>query len=314
MSATLPELDAQYRTIREECGLLRRDDLTVIAVRGAESAEFLQGQLTNDVEALEDGEGCYAVLLDRKGKVQADARVLRISDDEYLLLAEAAFAPVLSRHLGTYNVGRDAAVGTEDDVVVVTVAGPAAAQVVGSPLGPLESHRVLELGRADVRAVSTWIGADLLVAPGDLEQLLGKLRAGGAEDVASEALEIARVEAGIPRVGREIDGSTIPQEAGINDRAVSFTKGCYIGQETVARLHYKGKPNRHLRRLVLSEPADAGEPIVVGDKQVGTIGTSVLSPARGPLALAIVRREAEPGATVTVGEGASASVEAIEID
>jgi folate-binding Fe-S cluster repair protein YgfZ len=103
----------------------------------------------------------------------------------------------------------------------------------------------------------------------------------------------------------------MPQEAGINERAVSFTKGCYIGQETVARLHYKGKPNRHLRRLRLDREVSPGDPVHAGERQVGTIGTSVLSPAEGPLALAILRREAEPGAEVIVGEDAPARVEEI---
>jgi folate-binding Fe-S cluster repair protein YgfZ len=103
----------------------------------------------------------------------------------------------------------------------------------------------------------------------------------------------------------------MPQEAAINDRAVRFTSGCYIGQETGARLHYKGKPNRHLRRLRSAEPLAAGDPVVAGEREVGTIGTAVISPAEGPLALAILRREAEDGATVTVGDGTEATVEAI---
>jgi folate-binding protein YgfZ len=101
---------------------------------------------------------------------------------------------------------------------------------------------------------------------------------------------------------------TIPQEAGINERAVSFTKGCYIGQETVARLHYRGKPNRHLRGLRLDAPAVSGDPIALSDKEVGRVGTAVLSPALGPIALAIVRREAEPGTRVNVGEANTAEV------
>ena len=94
----------------------------------------------------------------------------------------------------------------------------------------------------------------------------------------------------------------MPQEAGINERAVSFTKGCYIGQETVARLHYKGKPNRHLRLLKTLEPVSAGDSVSAGGKELGTVGTAVISPARGPLALAILRREAEPGSEVLVGD------------
>ena len=103
--------------------------------------------------------------------------------------------------------------------------------------------------------------------------------------------------------------ATIPQEAGINERAVSFTKGCYIGQETVARLHYKGKPNRHLRGLRARRTRrSAGDPVRLGERELGTIGTAVLSPAHGPIALAILRREAEPGTPVEVGGRLAAEV------
>ena len=101
----------------------------------------------------------------------------------------------------------------------------------------------------------------------------------------------------------------IPQEAGLNDRAVSFEKGCYVGQETVARLYFRGKPNRHLRGLRLSAAAPSGAPLRLGERQVGTLGTVVTSPRLGPIALALVRREAEPGSTVEVGDdGVSAEV------
>jgi folate-binding protein YgfZ len=101
-----------------------------------------------------------------------------------------------------------------------------------------------------------------------------------------------------------MSSATIPQEAGIDDRAVSFTKGCYIGQETVARLHYRGKPNRHLRGLRLEAPVADGDSIMLESREVGRIGTAVVSPARGPIGLAVIRREAEPGSRVAVGEGA----------
>jgi tRNA-modifying protein YgfZ len=130
--------------------------------------------------------------------------------------------------------------------------------------------------------------------------------------VSEAAAEILRVESGRPRFGAEMSEATIPAEAGIDERAVSFTKGCYIGQETVARLHYKGKPNRHLRGLRLDAPASSGEAIGLGDREVGKVGTACVSPALGPIALAIVRREAEPGARVTVG-GSGAEAEVVEL-
>ena len=146
--------------------------------------------------------------------------------------------------------------------------------------------------------VATLLGVDVIGEPG---------AALGIDTVSDEAAECARIEAGRPRLGYDMDADTMPQEAGINERAVSFTKGCYVGQETVARLHYRGKPNRHLRGLRLSEPAERGTEILLGEKVVGRLGSTSVSPRLGPIALALVRREAEPGATVEVG-GAPAEV------
>ena len=107
------ELDAQYRQLREECGLLDRAGRGKLAVRGSEAAEYLQGQVTNEVEDLEPGKGCYAALLDRKGHIQADLRVLRTSADGFLLDTEAVGLDPARRHLQTYNIGRDAEVVDE---------------------------------------------------------------------------------------------------------------------------------------------------------------------------------------------------------
>jgi folate-binding protein YgfZ len=122
--------------------------------------------------------------------------------------------------------------------------------------------------------------------------------------VSEEAAECLRIESGRPRFLHDVGTDTIPQEAGLNERAVSFTKGCYVGQETVARLHYKGKPNRHLRGLRLSAPVASGEEILLGERVVGEVGSTAVSPRFGPIALAVVRREAEPGAAVKVGSAA----------
>ena len=131
-----------------------------------------------------------------------------------------------------------------------------------------------------------------------------------AVEVSEAAAEIVRVESGRPRFGLDLQPeSVIPQEAGLNDRAVSFEKGCYVGQETVARLHWRGKPNRHLRGLRLSAPVEAGAVLRLGEREVGTVTSPVVSPALGPIALALVRREAEPGAVLEVaappGDGAA---------
>ena len=159
------------------------------------------------------------------------------------------------------------------------------------------------------RAVRTDLGLDLLCPSDEAERLAAALAERGVQPVEEAALEILRVESGRPRFGLEMTTRTIPQEAGINERAVSFTKGCYIGQETVARLHYRGRPNRHLRGLRLSAPARPGAPVRKGEKEVGRLGSAAVSPAFGPIGLAILRREVEPGDEVAVGEdGVTASV------
>jgi folate-binding protein YgfZ len=130
--------------------------------------------------------------------------------------------------------------------------------------------------------------------------------------VSEAAVECLRIEHGRPRYGIELDDSVIPQEAGLNDRAVSFTKGCYVGQETVARLYHRGKPNRHLRGLRLSAPAGAGDELRLGDRVVGHLTSCTVSPRLGPIALALVRREAEPGSILDIGPG-STTAEVVEL-
>jgi folate-binding protein YgfZ len=309
------ELDGQYRALRESAGFLERPERAILVVRGSEAAEYLQGQLTNDVEALAAGDGCYAALLDRKGHMQGDLIVARREPDEFVLGVEAVARDAISRHLDMYRIGRDAELeDLSDDHVTISVIGPATQALLGlAPLGDEHANRQERIGDASCLAVATDEGVDLLLGASAREAALAALEAAGIEPVSEQAAEIVRVEAGRPRFGREMTTATIPQEAGINERAVSFTKGCYIGQETVARLHYKGKPNRRLRGLRLSGPAASGDPISLGDKQLGTVGTAVLSPAHGPVALAIVRREAEPGATVAVGDGDGAEAEVVEL-
>ena len=205
-----------------------------------------------------------------------------------------------------YRVGRDAEVeaGPEGGSLLSLI-GPRSRQLAGDvALGPEHAHREVGIGGARCRVVATDLGVDLIVPAGAADAVREHLLDAGAEPVEEPAAEIARVESGRPRLGREIVAGTMPQEAGINERAVSFTKGCYIGQETVARLHYKGKPNRHLRLLRPDrEVAGRATRSRLGERELGTVGTAVLSPARGPLALAILRREAEPGAEVVVGDG-----------
>jgi tRNA-modifying protein YgfZ len=297
------ELDAQYRQLREECGLLDRSERGKLSVKGAEAAEYLQGQLTNDVEAVTPGEGCYAALLDRKGHMQADMRVLRLAEREIWIDTEAVgFAPT-RRHLETYKIGREVAI---EDITgersILSLIGPRSAELAGAPPLPEHASEPIALAGVDCLAVGTALGVDLIAASEDADRLRAALAEGGAPAVGADAVEILRIEAGTPRFGAEMDTTTMPAEAGIVAAAVNFEKGCYIGQETVARLHYRGKPNRHLRGLRLSAPAPSGLPLRLGEKEVGRVGGSCVSPLHGPIALAILRREAEPGAELSAGE------------
>jgi folate-binding protein YgfZ len=304
---TTVELDGQYRVLREEAGMLVRNERRLLACRGPDAVTYVHEQLTNDVEGLEPGAGCYAALLDRKARMQADLRVLRIAADELLLDCDEAGRDALGVHLGRYRVGRDVEFeNLADSHAVLSVIGPAAATATGvGALAPEHAHREASVGGRPVRAVATDLGIDLICRRDDLGAIEGALADARVERVDADAAEIVRVESGRPRFGREMTTETIPQEAGINERAVSFTKGCYIGQETVARLHYRGKPNRHLRGLRLSAQVPAGAAVRLGDRELGRLGTAVLSPALGPIALAVLRREAEPGTTVEIDGPAS---------
>jgi tRNA-modifying protein YgfZ len=302
--AVIVELDAQYRQLREECGVVDRSGRGKLVVSGLEAAEYLQGQLTNDTEAIAPGDGCYAALLDRKGHMQGDMRVLRPGAEPDLWLdTEPEALEAVRRHLGMYKIGRQVELGdVTAERAILSLIGPRAVEVAGSAPLPENACEELTVGGARCLAVGTPDGVDLFVAAAARDRVLEALLAAGAVEVSPEAAEILRIESGRPRFGAEMGTETMPAEAGIVEQAVSFTKGCYIGQETVARLHYKGKPNRHLRGLRLSAPARPGAALRLGEKQVGALGGAAVSPAFGPIGLAILRREAEPGTTVAVGE------------
>jgi folate-binding protein YgfZ len=291
----------EYELLHDSAGLVDRSSRGKLILRGGEAAEFLQGQVTNDVEGLAPGTGCYALLLSHKGKVRADMRVLRGPDWIWIDTPRGAL-PVLDHMIRTYGIGRDLRLeDVSDERAILSLVGPGARAAAGVDV-PAEEHSFTEVDGA--LYVATDLGVDLIARRGAVDP--------PAEPVSEEAAECLRVEAGRPRFGIDFDSDTIPQEAGLNERAVSFTKGCYVGQETVARLHYKGKPNRHLRGLRLSAPAARGAELRLGEKVVGALGSVADSPEHGPIALALVRREAEPGATVEVGGGA-ATAQVVEL-
>jgi len=298
MGATVAESAAADRLLTEEVALVDRSERGKLALTGAQAKELLSGQVTNDIEALSPGGGCYAALLTNKGKMVADLRVLDTAD-ELWLDTERVGLQALFDTLRRGAVGWDAQLHKRTlEQALLSLVGPHAAQAAGAELGPEHANRHAQLGGADVLLVATDVGIDVVCAAGDAGRVRGALDVAEVPEAASEVL---RVESGRPRYGLDLDDATIPQEAGLNERAVSFTKGCYVGQETVARLHYRGKPNRHLRGLRLSAPVPSGTPLLLGEREVGRVGSSVVSPRFGPIALAIVRREAAVGDELVAG-------------
>src|SRR4051794_4003685 len=289
----------EYERLHESVGMLDRSARGKLRLSGSEAADYLQGQVTNDVVALAPGTGLYAALLNHKGKMLADMRILR-GEDFIWIDTEPEALPVLVRNVSMYSIGRDVRHGDVSATrSILSLIGPEARSALDDP-PPAEEHAFTH-GEHGLY-VATDLGVDVICASADADAVREAL---GVEPVSEEAAECLRIESGRPRFLYDVGTDTIPQEAGLNDRAVSFTKGCYVGQETVARLHYKGKPNRHLRGLRLSEPASRGDEIRLGERVVGEVGSTAVSPELGPIALAVIRREAEPGATVQVGEGSA---------
>ena len=307
MAAATDTVLSGYRALTEGCGLVDRSERGKLALTGPDAKAFLQGQVTNDVEGLEPGRGCYAALLTHKGKMLADLRVLDLGD-ELLRDTERSALQELFNMIRRFKLGSDVELHKRTlEMGLLSLIGPEARTVAGAEgLGRAEHDNMrAEIAGRPVVLVATDLGVDVFTSAADADAVREAL---DAPVVAEEIAEIVRVESGRPRYGVDLDDGVIPQEAGLNERAVSFTKGCYVGQETVARLFYRGKPNRHLRGLKLSADAVPGDELRLGEKVVGKLATVVVSPAHGPIALALVRREAEPGATVAVGDAAAPAV------
>lgn len=312
-------LGAEYAALTERCGLVDRSERGKLALSGPDAKTFLAGQVTNDTEALQPGDGCYAAFLTHKGKMLGDLRILNVdpaggesSGEELLLDTERVALQALFDMVRRFKVGYELELHKRTvQRGLLSLIGPDAARIGAAEALPSVEHAnaPVQIDGIAALAARTDTGVDLICDSATTERLAAALCECGAAAVSVQAAEIVRVEHGRPRYGVDMDEGTIPQEAGLNERAVSFTKGCYVGQETVARLYYKGKPNRLLRGLRLSAPAPPGLDLHLGEKPVGRLSSAVLSPAFGPIGLGLVRREAQVGASVSVGDGqASATV------
>jgi folate-binding protein YgfZ len=302
-----PEVEAGYRLVRENVGAVERESWSLVEVKGPDAVDFLQGQVTNDIAALEPGQGCYALLLNPKGRILADMRILMRNSEELWIDGEAVVMGTVASHLSMYRIGRQVAISlmprSERDTLALI--GPQAREAAGLEAPPSEHAFVEgEINGARALAVTTDRGVDLIFDAGDVALIEDAIHE-YADDVHPEVAEILRIESGRPRLGIDMDEANLPGELGLEERAVSFTKGCYVGQEPVARMHHRGHPNRHLWGLELSQPAHSGDPVTSSDgshSEIGRIGSTTVSPSFGPISLAVLRREIDAGTQVLVGD------------
>ncbi|MCB9010600.1 MAG: folate-binding protein YgfZ [Actinobacteria bacterium] len=257
----------------------------VVWVEGPDARSFLQGLLSNDIDGLRVGASIPALLLNAQGHLEAMVQVHRDNDDAFTLVTGIDQAAIVADRLTGLQHSEALDVFGPEVADTVTVHGPLVADGVVAFDGPIPGTRT--------------------VLADDAEATLAALE---ADRGAPGLLEVLRVEHGVPLVGVDTGEGTLVHEAGLQDRAVSFTKGCYLGQETVARTEHRGRVNRVLRGLRGSTAPTPGAEVRLDGRVVGTIGSAAISPVFGPIALTILRREAEPGATVDVWDGGTALV------
>ncbi len=305
VTGSVPE---EYAALREGAALI---DLpgAVLRLFGGKPVELLNSVLTNQVPE-SASPGVYALLLNPKGRIQTDLRVLKAAGD-VLLAVEPEGAPaakeLLGRYAPFYRTSLEDLSGADDAPWgILGLYGPGARDLLDGP--ELAEHETADVraGGADLLAagVAVPVGGYDLLGPADAlqaarEHLVGR----GAVPAGPGAYETARVEAGVPRFGSDITPENFPAEAGILDRAVSFEKGCYPGQETVARMRYRGHPNKTLRRFAVEGAAAPGAGILQNGKPVGSITSVAPLPVNGDvLALGYLSRNADAQGELRAGD------------
>jgi folate-binding protein YgfZ len=306
---------SEYVAMRSGALLIDRGDRLRIRFGGARAAEIITGLVTNDVSALTAGEGQYAAALTPKGKIAADLRIF--ADNEGLLTDASPRAANNWRDIVKKYVNprvtpyRDVSAELRDLGVFGPKSRRAIAAATGADefaLGALQPYGHLQVTQGDARimiarnAELDVEGYEIFASPAVERLMRDRLLAAGAIPGSARVWDIARIEAGRPEWGIDMNDSTIPQEANFDALgAISYTKGCYTGQETIARVHFRGHVNRFLRRLHFvsaSVPPTNAELIDDAGNIVGDVRSVAISPRHGGVALAMVRREVAPGTTL----------------
>lgn len=301
---------AEERALATGAGMVDRSARGSVLVTGPDALTYLQNLVSQDLAPLGDGDGVHTLLLQPQGKLDTDLRLLRVQEEEIRLDCEVTRGEPLAASLRRFKIRVKAEVtDTTGEWGCISLRGAEAPTVVEAAAGtaaPGAPHAHAVWPGTPLRIVAApWPGgvpgADIVGPVGDLDRAWDALASAGAAPAGLTAFEAARVAAGVPRQGIDINERTIPQEAFLELDAVSFTKGCFLGQELVCRIDARGRVNRHLRsfRMVDDTTPPAGAGIVWGDKEVGTL-TTVTSTQAGILALGYLRREVEVPAEVVV--------------
>jgi folate-binding protein YgfZ len=260
----------------------------LVVVDGPDATSFLQSLVSQDLDPIPVGGSAHSLLLHPQGKLLADFYAVRTADDTWWCICEAGFGAELAAGLNRFRIRVKAEV-RRAPVAALAVRGVEPPPSDGVVVFPVDWNE-----GAAFDAVGPAAAIDALAGKCDVPL------------VEAEAYEAARIEAGTPRQGLDTDDITIPQEAGLEVTAVSFTKGCFVGQELVCRIDTRGHVNRHLRRLRSNTgELRAGALVTAGDREVGSVTS-----AAGTVALAMLRREVEPASVVDVA-GVAAAVEAL---
>jgi folate-binding protein YgfZ len=318
------DVHVEYDALRTSAIVVDRSHRGRMRFFGDKAGEALTGLVTNDVLSIQPGHGQFGAALSAKGRIVADLRILAMPGSYLVDAAPRAwpgFAAMVKKYVNPRLSGyRDESHAIRD----LGVFGPAARRIVARVAGIAEEalgamaaydHLSVTVDDAAVTVLRSPDGGvegyELLVPFESFGRVWDAVIAAGATPAGLGAWEIARVEAGRPEWGIDVDDSTIPQEANFDELdAISYTKGCYIGQEVVARVHFRGHVNRHLRGLrsaAFEGPPTGAQLIDASGNHVGDIRSSVSSPRLGGIALGMVRREIAPGTSLTAkwegGEG-----------
>jgi folate-binding protein YgfZ len=309
--------EEEYSALDGGCALFDLSDRGLFSVRGEDRVRFLNGLLTNDVARLSAGSGCHACQLNRQSKVLSDLRIYAFPE-RFLVETEPGFEMEALSHLRRYKIAdRVEFEPLSDSSVRFSLQGPGTSRVLRSLLGTAAAEAASQMGPHDhldvgeggsvllLRAPRTGReGVDLVAPANSGFGLWEDLRGAGAAPAGWLALEAGRIEAGLPRFGTDFGPENLFMEVGLTD-AVSFDKGCYVGQEIVARVRSRGHVNKRLAVLTIEGDAAPGDLVRVGEAVVGRLTSASRSPRLGfTVALALLGRETAEaeGAPCQVGE------------